>query len=142
MIRSVGVTGTEKGPTERQYRSLRRVLRMLKATFLRTGDCVGVDAVAVKLGRQLGYRTVGHPPDNPKLRAFEKYDVLKAPEPYLIRNRKIAASDVLIAVPKEYSETRRSGTWSTVRYARKAGTPILIIQPDGKVYRDRTNDDE
>ena len=52
----------------------------------------------------------------------------------LARNRIIAARcDALLACPAEPDEQLRSGTWSTIRYARKAGKPITIIRPDGGV---------
>jgi len=42
--------------------------------------------------------------------------------------------DVLIAAPGEFVERKRgSGTWGTVRYARKLGRPLVIIWPDGVV---------
>jgi predicted Rossmann fold nucleotide-binding protein DprA/Smf involved in DNA uptake len=37
----------------------------------------------------------------------------------------------MIATPHSYVEIGRSGTWATVRYARKAGKPIYLILPDG-----------
>ncbi len=51
------------------------------------------------------------------------------PKPYLQRNRDIVNDcDILIAVPidKDVEEVR-SGTWMTIRLARKAGKQIIII---------------
>jgi hypothetical protein len=54
------------------------------------------------------------------------------------RNRIIAnRCGVLFACPAEATEQLRSGTWSTVRYARKAGKPITIITPSGDVVEER-----
>jgi predicted Rossmann fold nucleotide-binding protein DprA/Smf involved in DNA uptake len=77
-----------------------------------------------------------HPgPDGPA-RAYCEAEEVRPQRPYLDRNRDIvAASDVLIACPKG-PEQRRSGTWSTVRYARQARLPILIVWPDGEVSDD------
>jgi hypothetical protein len=64
-------------------------------------------------------------------RAFCQGDVVLTPRPYLVRNRHIVdASSVLIATPKG-DEELRSGTWSTVRYARKIRRDftIKIIAP-------------
>jgi hypothetical protein len=59
------------------------------------------------------------------------------PDP-LLRNRVIAERcDALLACPAETTEQLRSGTWSTVRYARKAGKLITIIAPDGTVREER-----
>jgi hypothetical protein len=38
-----------------------------------------------------------------------------------------------VACPRTDQEQRRSGTWATVRYARKVGKPVLIIGRDGKI---------
>ena len=43
----------------------------------------------------------------------------------------VDACEVLLATPKG-PEKLRSGTWATVRYARKVGKRIVIIEPDGK----------
>jgi outer membrane protein insertion porin family len=55
----------------------------------------------------------------------------------LDRNRAIVDScDVLIACPKG-PEEQRSGTWATVRYARKQKKRIVIIWPDGEVTEEK-----
>jgi hypothetical protein len=41
----------------------------------------------------------------------------------------------LIAAPAEPEEQLLSGTWSTVRFARKLGKPVFLILPDGTVNR-------
>ena len=43
------------------------------------------------------------------------------------------ATDTLVAAPKEDEEVVRSGTWATVRYARKAGRVVLVVRPDGTI---------
>jgi len=43
----------------------------------------------------------------------------------------VALSDHLIAAPAG-PEITRSGTWSTVRYARKVKRPITLVWPDGR----------
>lgn len=56
----------------------------------------------------------------------------------LTRNRIIATRcDALLACPAEATEQLRSGTWSTVRYARKASKPVTLLLPDGKVREER-----
>jgi hypothetical protein len=48
---------------------------------------------------------------------------------YLQRNRDIVdATDVLLAAP-DGPERVRSGTWSTVRYAYRAGRGVLLVMP-------------
>jgi hypothetical protein len=76
-----------------------------------------------------------HPPRYPKKRAF--CDGAAAVRPaldYLDRNHAIVdAVHALIAAPKGSKEERRSGTWATVRYARKDRKPIDLVTPDGRV---------
>jgi bifunctional non-homologous end joining protein LigD len=38
-------------------------------------------------------------------------------------------------LPAEPEEQLRSGTWSTVRFAKKQGKPVFVILPDGTVKR-------
>ena len=39
------------------------------------------------------------------------------------------ASDFLIGMPKSEFEELRSGTWATIRYAKKIGIKVMIIFP-------------
>jgi hypothetical protein len=55
-------------------------------------------------------------------------------KPYLSRNKDIVLeTELLIATPGEEEEQIRSGTWSTVRYARSLKRMINIVLPDGRV---------
>jgi len=81
-------------------------------------------------------KIVGHPPTNrKKMSRWCEYvcnDMIPA-EPYLLRNHRIVdAVARMVACPKGEEELR-SGTWATVRYARKCGKPVTIIWPDGVV---------
>jgi hypothetical protein len=50
------------------------------------------------------------------------------------RNRKIVdVVEVLLAVPFEDAEVLRSGTWATVRYARRVRRTTVIIRPSGVI---------
>jgi len=104
------------------------------------GDCIHADAEAHDIAYGIGYAVVIHPPDNDSKRAFKgvicgkillpRATVLPA-KPYLDRNRDIvAAVSRMLACPKEREEQLRSGTWATVRYARKAGNLYRIIYPE------------
>jgi hypothetical protein len=60
--------------------------------------------------------------------------ILRMPKPYLERNDLIAMDcGRLLACPYELEEQLRSGTWATIRYARRYQRPITIIFPDGSV---------
>jgi hypothetical protein len=101
---------------------------------LHHGDCIGGDAAADEIARQYGIRRVIHPPENPSKRARCAGEVILPEKAYLDRNHDIVdVSDVLVACPKGMMEEQRSGTWATVRYARKLGRKVMILFPDGSV---------
>lgn len=137
----LGFTGTQRGMTERQRATVLYLFNELQLAVLHHGDCVGADAQAHKLAIVLNARIVLHPPNDDKLRAFcGQANGVHPPKPYLARNRDIVreAHDGLVAAPKGASEEPRSGTWATVRYARKACRKIWIVLPDGTFYEDLT----
>ncbi len=134
----VGFTGSSEGMTEEQAKALWAWLGLLKQELktddeemeFHHGDCVGADADADDLARIRKYKTVAHPPINEYKRAFKKSDVILEAKEYMARNRDIAkVCDVLIATPKEAEEIVRSGTWSTVRKARKFGKEVIVLSP-------------
>ena len=132
----VGFTGTRAGMTPEQRRTLRIVLNKFPDCWLHHGDCVGADAEAHAIATALKREIILHPPDVDDLRAWCKAPPgrIMIPRPYLVRNKHIVGNTHrLIAAPAEAVEQRRSGTWSTVRYARSRGKPIKIILPSGKV---------
>jgi hypothetical protein len=62
-------------------------------------------------------------------------------EPYLERNKRIVDNvTLLIATPKEFHHTLRSGTWSTIRYAWKKKIDVVIIPPIERPYLEDTED--
>ena len=119
---SVGVTGTRKGMSESQRTHFRVVMLWLNPARFHHGGAVGADTEAETDVRALieGPASLGidtnvteHLPDS------------RGP---LARNRDIVqASDILIAAPIQDDEVVRSGTWATVRYARAAGIPVIML---------------
>jgi hypothetical protein len=101
-----------------------------RPTEFHHGDCVGADAEAHDIATQRCVRVVIHPPTEDRLRAFcdvTNGQVLK-PRPYIDRNHDIVDScDVLVAAPRTDTELVRSGTWATIRYARKQGKLVSIL---------------
>jgi hypothetical protein len=128
----LGFTGSQLGGTADQLRDLAGLLLVMRTDetdYFHHGDCIGADAQAHDLAKAAGWKVIIHPPEDPSKRAFCNGDLVHEPRPYLERNRDIVnATEALIAVPKD-PETLRSGTWSTVRYARKHGRHIIIIEP-------------
>lgn len=141
MTMRVGFTGTQGRPKPEQQMSLYGLLHSLNIKqdliYLHHGDCIGADELAHDLALSLGYRVVIHPPQDPSKRAFcEGAYGTREPKYYLDRNQAIVDEcRVLIAVPKT-QELIRSGTWATVRRARKAKKPIYVILPSGVVEYD------
>lgn len=132
----LGFTGTSYGTTPAQRAALAVVFTNLRPDELHLGDCVGADAEAWALAT---CRRVGHPPSNPRARAYCAYDEERAPLPYLKRNRVIVdATECLVATPRTFKEELRSGTWATVRYARGLGRPVCIVWPDGTLTEERS----
>jgi hypothetical protein len=73
----------------------------------------------------LGCAIVIHPPAIETQRAFKTAADVRAPKPYLDRNKEIVRETaLLVAAPAEAVEQLRSGTWSTVRYARWLGRQV------------------
>jgi hypothetical protein len=125
----LGFTGTRAGMTLRQLEALAYELRRFEPGVLHHGDCKGADAQAAELATGIGWRTEAHPANLEQWRAYTPADVIHEPLPALERNHVIVqASHRVIACP-DGPERRRSGTWATIRYAQRAGWPILIILP-------------
>jgi predicted Rossmann fold nucleotide-binding protein DprA/Smf involved in DNA uptake len=114
----------------KQKEALQDLLASYKGAFLHHGDAVGADAEAHDIAIAIGCLIVIHPPTNETYRAFKTATDVRAPKPYLNRNRDIVWETVLlIAAPSEMTEQLRSGTWSTVRYARRLGRQVHLLAP-------------
>lgn len=139
----IGFTGTQRGMTEKQKQELSQWLNILHKggmTHFHHGDCVGADAEAHEIAYTLGYNISLHSPSDEKKRAFSGFTenryglymrvTVWPAKPYLERNHDIVdACEEMIACPGEPDEVLRSGTWATIRYARKMGVRLIIIRP-------------
>lgn len=129
----IGFTGTQRGMTPDQKRVLEDLLRRSDGEF-HHGDCIGADAEAHDLAKELPYWIIVHPPVFNSKRAWKGGHEIRAPKDYLDRNKDIVAeTERLVAAPGEPQEQLRSGTWSTIRHARKLKRRVYIIMPDGYV---------
>jgi len=134
----LGITGTRQGLTEAQFDVVKNFIIESDIEVLHQGDCMGVDYQITQMFQDIVPEVwvVSHPPFKPHTRAFGEYDESRAEKGYIERDKDIVdESDYLWACPHS-AEIVRSGTWTTVRYARKKGIPITIIMPDGKVIYD------
>lgn len=109
-------------------------LRAKDYTTLHHGDCIGADFQFATLARAAGMIVVGHPCDIEAKRARFDNDETYAPKPPMERNDDIvAASQWILAGPKRTTEEVRSGTWATIRRARRASCGLTIVYPDGSI---------
>jgi tRNA U34 5-methylaminomethyl-2-thiouridine-forming methyltransferase MnmC len=131
---NIGFTGTRRGMTPEQQDTLRFLLAPWPRPIrLHHGLCVGSDAQAHAICRDLDIELEGHPPTNPRLMAvgLEGFAKMNAPLPYLQRNGRIVqACQELIGTPAEIVPAR-GGTWSTISYALKLRRKVTIIYPEG-----------
>lgn len=127
----VGFTGTQRGMTRSQRFLIYNLLTSHYGEF-HHGDCIGSDAQAHDLAAEVGFQVIIHPPENPAKRAWKKSRQILPPRPYLDRNHDIVdSSAILLATPGEMHQEQRSGTWATIRYARKSNKKTIILFPDG-----------
>jgi hypothetical protein len=131
MTKRVGFTGTQKGACPEQLALVEQLLKSLKqaghAEF-HHGQCVGADEQAAKIAKALGYRVVAHPglakdPANLMFRSdWSENDEVREAKPFIKRDRDIVdETHVMLAAPLTREEQVRSGTWTTVRYAKSRG---------------------
>lgn len=134
----LGMTGNRKGISAQAQERLEQFLSTHDITEAHHGDCLGADTEFHVAVASHEISIVIHPPTNPSMRAWNKgpQTTIGPAKDYLVRNRAIVrASDVLIAFPGTMHEVLRSGTWSTIRNARKLKKIVYIIYPDGTVER-------
>ena len=104
-----------------------------------TGACVGVDAYVARLAHIVGRRVHTVVPMVYTAQFLDTHwmdhcDTSEEASTYRSRNtRMVELSDRLIAFPaypENDSRSRRSGTWQTIRMARKAGKAVQVYVLD------------
>lgn len=136
---NIGFTGTQKGMSDYQKKEVALILLFHRPFCMAEdiiyqahhGDCIGADAEFEQLAKEYGYTTYAHPAsDTGSKRAYCKSDTILPSKPALKRNRDIVnVAGIMIATPGQGYEVLRSGTWSTIRYAKRYGTLIHVIYP-------------
>jgi len=150
----LGFTGTKDGMSIEQKRLLEEHFTALLEGYdwieFHHGDCIGADAQAATMLRVLSNKLrmmkqatcqvtiIAHPgypvrdPEDTRWRAFtaEINDEIREAKPFIARDHDIVdETDELLATPLTREEQVSSGTWTTVRYARKKKKKITIINP-------------
>jgi hypothetical protein len=132
----IGFTGTQAGMSVPQQDMFLYLMYQFTPQEFHHGDCIGADAEAHDIVTEQcpGTKIIVHPPNNSSKRAFKRGDDIRVPLEYIQRNRYIVVeSDIVIAAPRELKEVLRSGTWSTIRFAKTIKKPLYIIMRDGSV---------
>jgi hypothetical protein len=108
------------------------------------GDCIGADAQAATILNDLRHSQTrchvriichpGFPPNHPqetKYRAFTDFnDEVRDPKPFIGRDHDIVdETEEMVATPVSEDEEVRSGTWTTVRYARTQDRKVTVLNP-------------
>jgi len=140
----VGFSGTQDGMTPIQRATVSVVLMeavLGNAGFpvvLHHGDCIGADEEAHELAGGMEIDRHAHPPDKDVKRAFTVAEFSEPPKPYRVRNQDIVdVTKQLVAAPSgAEADQPRSGTWMTVRMARRAGLTVTIVTASGVIHRE------
>lgn len=132
-MKKIGFTGSRNGMSEEQVEAFKEIIKSKEVEEFHHGMCIGSDNQAHDIVQKANIKVVGHPPSFKKFMANCNCDVFMKPYDYLTRNKNIVNdTDILIATP-DCKEKVRSGTWSTIRYARKQNKKIYIIHKNGRV---------
>lgn len=131
----IGFMGTRHGMTDEQKTEFKKLIKAKKFKEFHHGMCAGSDEIAHHLieENKKDVNIVGHPPTWSGSVVKLTCHTILPEDTYLKRNKEIVDStDFLIATP-DAKERGGSGTWKTVRYARKKGKRIYIIHKNGRV---------
>ncbi len=134
-MKQISFTGTQAGMTHAQRATFYVVLARVTGAgdWIHHGDCIGSDAQAHDAAIEYALNVHIHPCTIPAKRAWcQGASLMSIALPPLDRNRMMVDDCAeLIATPRLMVEELRSGTWATIRYARKCRKPVHIIWPDG-----------
>lgn len=131
-------TGTQSGMTEPQKKLVLKLFAHGERLY--HGCCIGADKEAHDLwvARWDDCQSVtGYPSNLAAKRVYCATGLNHAPAPPIVRNHRMiddalaAGMPLCVAAPKGMQEELRSGTWATVRYARKQNVPVFVCWPDG-----------
>jgi hypothetical protein len=131
----IGFTGTRHGMTCDQKKELKKLIKSKSFDEFHHGMCIGSDCQAHHILKESKPQTkvVGHPPKSKETLSEVEVNVSVKPLDFLARNKDIVDStEILIATP-DTKEKIHSGTWATIRYARKKDKRIYIIHKNGRV---------
>ena len=134
MSKTVGFTGT-RSITLADMPIIRQIVTALPDNaHVITGACIGVDAAVARVARQRGLHVHTVVPADrsrvdPHWRDYcTTFEEMPPGTDYRARNTRIVelSTDIIAIADRAEDDpkSRRSGTWMTVRIARKAGKPV------------------
>lgn len=135
----IAFTGTREGMNEYQLEQLEKILTENRSFIVYGGhgNCIGADVQFHKAFRRILDRNTYlavFPSTSKRTRAPDPRDAsyIDDPESPTTRDHTIVISagpgGTLIAAPLDDNETAKSGTWLTVRYARKRKIKVIILK--------------
>lgn len=140
MTTHIAFTGTRNGLSTPQRVALTETLGLLSdpSSIMHNGACAGADHSAATIWRDLSCRLEFHPGDRSQAQWAQGFcvegETVRPCAPYLLRNHHMVdASSVLVGCPSTMEETLRSGTWATIRYARRMKVYRVLVLPNGRI---------
>jgi len=142
-VYKVGFTGTNKGMSPDQKEKVREHLTLIKSQHpedtleFHHGLCIGADEQAAIIAKELGFRVVSHPGNSPRNPNGTQYrsdwtgsDETREVKFFIDRDREIVDEvSEMLAAPLTREERTRSGTWTTVRYAKAQHRALQMVLP-------------
>lgn len=130
----IAFTGSLDGMSARQVLALAHFLSnaFREISAFHHGDAIGADQQAHKIAVNCRIPVIIHPCDVEHKRAYctEGDPIILGVKPPIVRNHDmVKTSDLIIAGPTTLQARLRSGTWSTIRYAREMVKPVMILDP-------------
>lgn len=128
------------GPHDLDYAATMRVSAVIEDVLalldpdriiVASGLAYGVDTLAIRMARKRGFATLGFAPKgawhNVNLRSYCD-TVIEVEGDYMTRNDAVVEwCERLVAIPRLPDEVRRSGTWATVRRARRLKRVVDVL---------------
>jgi hypothetical protein len=133
------VEGVPLGMSEVQQERVRDLLMgyLSESPVILNGLCVGADAQAHTIARELKIPIIGHPgfEVGNKWRVDLECDELRTVWPPKVRDKMMVREGrVCIATPCSTVEEWRGGTWLTFHYAQEHGLKWHCVWPDGSLW--------
>lgn len=137
MIDHLAFTGSAAGMDAKQAIAVMELLVAIHPKYVHEGGCVGADAQFHTLVDMFFPDIVVHRhPGDVREDMVSTYigdaHVHPMQQPLDRNKTMVDESRVLLATPHR-EEYQRSGTWATIRYARKQGKPRFIVYPQGEL---------